>query len=342
MATRMIRRLGWSALMAMVLVGGGCRSRQQAVAARRDNVPMPAEEHVTVDFSPVFAAGGGRVSNSVRLVEPTTQLMSRVLLSPSLVFESSRSSIAEPPTVGPRDDSPGAPNLGHALGTSVDIELSSVLLRHLSSKGSVMIAPAITKLWVGDEQQVPTTWVERTLLLARTAAAKSTNERLPTCMLAVRSLGASWRRLPVIVKRTGAKSYEVRIRQRATDTTEIPELSELAVPSVWFQAELLGIEDGRLLARIDEHLVPDLRKATGSTPLKQEVLARTFTPSVQNALESKRNTYTYTAGWVPQDVLKQNVLPAYDKICTSIAGQFATDGLAEQLFRDTLDPLYAR
>ena len=133
-----------------------------------------ASQQATADFASVMAAP--ERSQSVVMVgeQERAPLMKRVLVSPNLLFEPSRSSVGEPPTQGPQGAEPPAPELGDAVGLPVDIALSSLVLEYLTRQGSVVIAPAVTHRWergrwCDDVERMcrHSTWLERLLAEAR-------------------------------------------------------------------------------------------------------------------------------------------------------------------------------
>ena len=144
-----------SILATLTLAAGACAGTSQ---------------QATANFESVLAAPDR--SNSVYLFEDDERagLMERVLISPNLAFEASRSSRAEPATAGPGGATSPAPALGDALGMPIDIALSSLLLQYLAWNDSVVIAPVATSRWdAGREcEEKPgrcdrATWVERLL-----------------------------------------------------------------------------------------------------------------------------------------------------------------------------------
>jgi hypothetical protein len=221
----------------------------------------PAEEVITVDFGPVFAAEPA--SHTVLPSKREADLMRRILLGPNLVFEASRASVPEPKTVGPASPPPWTPNQEDALGTPIDIRLSSLLMRYLWQKGSTLLAPAVTRRWSAEwwctKDNCPqTTWVERLLLLHQrpagagkeSAATDGAPGELPTAALAVRILGRDAYTVDAVAEQAG-KALVFRPRKTSFDASACPT-TNISVPVVRFSAEVLSMRDGQVLARIDE------------------------------------------------------------------------------------------
>jgi len=254
---------------------------------------------VTVDFAVLIE---GQNHKGSALNNPEAGMMRRVLLTPSLVFESSRSSATEPNTVGPKD---GAQyELQDALGKSIGFRYSTELIRYLTRKQSTLLVPAISKrwdpktYWWWDVNLSNLTWVERLMQASIdpkqyppsfTSEVNVTDDKdkdktktvrvqpppapnvndLPTAALAARSLGLTMNLVPVVVienPQTGV----VEVRERHTDrqSSMCSPSMKVPVPSVSFQAEFVSIRDGRLLARID-----DVRAVKSPQFMQQSIVA---------------------------------------------------------------------
>lgn len=214
--------------------------------------PKPEPQTVDVDFGPLFATNFA--SRSIILAPREPELMRRVLVGPNLVFEASRSSLTEHKTVGPDAPPPTAPTQPDALGSPVDIELSTLLIQYLAKKGSIVLAPAVQRRWgLGD-----VTWVERALLAtARRRDAKDKDgphaapDELPTAVLAVRRLGIDSVTVGNVIAEDRAGTLTYRFSQTAGEVSLCPA-SPFNIPVIAFSAELISLRDGRILARINE------------------------------------------------------------------------------------------
>lgn len=135
-----------STCLMCVLIGAlsgvfsGCASVE--TIPRKESADKPEPETETLDYSKLFEQS--RYSHSALNAPIPSGSMDRVLLSPNLVFETSRSSHNEPPTQGPDGSDDDTPRLDDALGKPIDRNLSSRLLEYLVQQGSDPIAPVIT------------------------------------------------------------------------------------------------------------------------------------------------------------------------------------------------------
>jgi len=327
-------------VLSLSLLLAGCRAPQG-----RPDAPRPADETGTVDFRPLQRSDR-RESSSVVARGLVPGLMDRVLLGPNLVLESSRSSAIEPPTHGPKGGHPSAPTLPDALGVGVDTTLSAKLMAYLVESGSDLFAPAVTRVWAAkDGEQQPSTWVERALLLHRFRAADDPEG--PTCLLAVRSLGAGLAELDVVVTAVAPAKYEVQPRRGGTQASVVAELEKLVVPMLWMEAELVSVADGRILARIDEKWVPKLPELAVLREESPSVVTATWTPEygsqvLQTRMLGPTLPSRYVQGWSREDVFAKNLRPVWDRF----RAQLQEGELSEELVREFLDhclsPLFAR
>lgn len=186
-----------------------------APPAAPSDAPRPSDVTGTVDFQAIFTHCVA--SNSVYIDAHERSLMDRVMLSPNLAFESSRSSVEEPPTVGPDGATEETPNLPNALGRPISTFFSSRLMRYLNARGSSLVAPVVSRSWcTAGDGCAQATWVERVLMMSRAApqsAAATTRDGfpLPTALLAIRELGLVSREVPYVVEIEGTQ-YRVRPR----------------------------------------------------------------------------------------------------------------------------------
>lgn len=291
---------------------------------RKPDAPKPtALKRRTVDFAQLFQ---GLNSNSV-YTGSDRDMMERVLLSPNLVFESSRSSVDEPDTWGPKFDersSSGAPGLHNALGLPIDAKLSSLLMRHLVQSRprpgvqTQLLAPALTKkwdpqIWCGGRNQkdcFEATWVERLMLMHSKLPARdgqsgyfpgSAQDEIPTIAFAVRFLGSYNRKVAVVVEElNGDLVFRPR---RSIVERSLCEFEDLEVPTAKFEAELVSLKTGRLIARVDEtrFLTPDQSTkvkilATKWTPVKATDYTEFLVPS--SPVPASRYTYITRSGLI--------------------------------------------
>lgn len=286
--------------------------------------------------------------------------MRRVLLSPNVVFESSRSSIAEPKTVGPSGAQWPAPDLDDALGRPIRIALSSILLEYLVAKGSVLVSPVVTRRWaarVGCSLNVadcaPTTWVERLLLLSRSEEQGGIAD-LPTAAFAVREMGIGVVDIDVVVQELEGNRLRFAARTSSADPSICGRFS-LTVPVVSFSAELVSMKDGRLLARIDERRLPIL-----STPLQTTITLNEWTAVYEDGFSrtlgggglDPASKYQYVALWKEGSVACTAASAAFDRLRASVLEEMnanmadsVTQVLGEsldRLFRNSGEPASAR
>jgi hypothetical protein len=249
--------------------------------------------------------------------------MRRVLLSPNLVFEASRSSTDEPRTYGPSgEDRDGSPDLPHALGRPVPITLSTILLRHLATRNKLAIAPAITRRWNGCTDGAtcpPASWVERVLLQAQRARMEQMSaeerENFPDSVLAIRTFGPYAAEIPLVaIRNEGTKTIELR-KRRFPDEKSDCDLPPMRTFGIALEAELLNIGNGTLIARIDERNLPKVPNIQ-----KREVAATAFEPQWSLGYDKESGgsprldtSYKYISGYIEKDVLCENVRLIYEK-----------------------------
>ena len=217
--------------------------------------------------------------NSVYLAKEKG-LMQRVLLSPNLVFESSRSSVDEPAIVPYFRG-----EIDHAFGQGVTFAMSSILMQYLSLKGSDLLAPVVTRRWdsgwwCGAKDCRPTTWVERIIMQGhyhavdangkpiKDATDKDDREtNLPTAALAVRTFAQGPDDFTAIATYDPAAHELIFRPQQNLYDESVCKPRKFSVPAVLLQAEMVSITNGRILARVDEERTPDILRVV---PLKRE------------------------------------------------------------------------
>lgn len=269
-------------------------------------------------------------------------LMRRVMVGPNIVFESSRSSLAEPDTVGPASPPPSAPDQANALGTAVSIGDSSRLLRFLTERGSVVVAPVVSRVWCGTENCPQATWVERVLMMARASPVSATAEaegasdnryQLPTALLAVRYLGSSNFERPMVVEQTAAGQYAVRIAQYESEATQCPGL-RLVVPYVTFSGELISAATGQVIARVDE-----VRAIASQANMQSSLMVRAWRP-VEATLPYSEGVHRYIGSWEPVQRLCEEIPRQYAGLRREIGESADSSATVVDLIRTTLDPVY--
>lgn len=342
-----------------------------AKVTRNKDALAPQNDEGTVSLVPLATAVSN--SRSVFTQPREKDLMSRVLLSPNVVFESSRSSAAEPRTVGPAGGEEGTPNLPDALGRPVNISLSTRLIEYLSTRGSLLMTPAVTRRlgegwWCSDPARCPqATWVERLMMLygARRWGAPPDGDRggekreappalgdvrpqdLATAALAVRELDFSAREMEAVVEQVSPGQYEVRFRRGNLDNGGLCGDLKVQVPMVYFQAELVSMRDGRLLARIFES-----RSPRAQVNLRRTITLTRHSPVYQAAYEEKdwqgvfveTSKYEYIARWNQDNLLCENVRgmirtwqgAVYEALRTELGST------SVELFKTAFDPLYSQ
>jgi hypothetical protein len=270
-------------------------------------------------------------------------LMRRLMVGPNIVFESSRSSLAEPNTVGPANPTPSAPDQANALGSSVSIGDSSRLLRYLVERGTVVVAPVISRIWcVGAENCAQASWVERTIMMARAAPQATTAEAagardnqfmLPTAMLAVRYLGSSNFERPMVVEEGAGGQYTVRIAQYDSEPTQCRGL-RLVVPYVTFSAEVISTATGQVIARLDE-----VRAIATQAATQRQVQVRSWQP-VEARLPYSEGVHVYVGSWTPVPMLCEQITSQYATLRREIGEAADTSATVQDLIQTSLDPLY--
>lgn len=272
-----------AAILALVFCSVACVHTETRVAKieNRDRVAdaprPPLNKHTRINLGPLF---NQRWCGNVYALtsDDTRTLMDRVLLSPNLVFESSRSSAVEPKVQGPETDKAPATDevlsLPNALGTQVYASVSGVLMNYLGmarhGKVSKLIAPAFTKRFgtygmSADDPWWKATWVERLMLMSYQYHVEPANARdakggrnepdvdWPTCGFAVRTLKTGTKNIRVVAT-TDPRTGEMLFRPRQSDDerSECGANFTFNLPAATLQAEIVSMRDGRLLARINE------------------------------------------------------------------------------------------
>ncbi|MBF0288863.1 MAG: hypothetical protein HQM14_13690 [SAR324 cluster bacterium] len=338
--------------------------------SQKISVPRPNVKMAVVNFSRMLE-GQKDISDGVPPRRDSKTLMHRVLLSPNLVFESSRSSAMEAQSFGASDETlEGAPEKKYAVGSHVQSNLSAALMRYLRRKGSMLIAPAILRSFNQDYCSVPDScphlsWVER-LLLSR-QVAQNTNKSptgtmdnqgkpglspdyLPTAALAVRHLSVSLIPVELVIVKDEIGTLLVQ-PQTFMEENSLCDKMVLGVPSLYFSAEIISAIDGQVIARIDRKKIPKLQQNLNHSILTQgwepqhETAYVKYRVTLRDGVEVKRtpivsSSYQYVTRWVPKDRSCKNIQEAYFKVREETTKQFDLYQLAQDLFQETLDPLY--
>lgn len=194
------------------------------------------------------------------------------------------------------------------------------------------------------------TWVERLLLQHaphRADAKEAPGEAaplgdLPTSAFAVRELGLAWRRVEVIASTNRAGELELHPRRSPGEVSECPVMA-MDLPTITFQAELLSLKDGHLLARLDERRAPKVNLA-----LRRTVAAAVFDPHRERAYttyvddQASDDGYEYVSRYDRRPVLCAQVAESYgavrDEISQRLSEELPTTAL--ELFSGALEPLY--
>ncbi len=308
---------------------------------RPPDAPQPTDVRGEVDFSALFGRSFG--SNTVLVTNREGGLMRRVMVGPNITFEAARSSLAEPNTVGPANPPPSAPDQSNALGTPVSIADSSRLLRYLIDRGSVVVAPVVSRLWCGvTEACLQATWVERVLMLARAAPQSATAEaagasdnryQLPTSLFAVRYLGSSNFERPMVVEEAAPGRYVLRLALYENEPTICPGL-RLPVPYVAFSGEVISASSGQVIARIDE-----VRALATQAPMRRQLLVRTWRP-VEATLPYNEGVHRYVGSWSPVSRLCEEIPRQYATLRREIGEAADVSSTVQDIIRSSLDPLY--
>jgi hypothetical protein len=341
-------------LVASVL--GGCAAGNQITyVAKLPDAVRPADKSGTANFGPIFQQKV--LSNSVYTKPKEVELMRRVLLGPNLVFESSRSSLEEPKTIGPANAHAPAPDLADALGEPVAIELSSALLKIISDKGSTVMAPAVTRRWSWEWWCTPswcpkTTWVERLILMNQKPQASAqaggqaqeiATGELPTAAMAVRRLGIWNKKIEVVAERSAAESEVVFRPRRSKDDSSLCAPITLQIPVVAFMGEILSLKDGRILARIDEQRSPRLNLNL-TPPVSMQSWKPTRTTGYTELYNGRpySGSYGYISGWTAEENFCESAITAYQGLMEEVSKQLDTQlpATVEEIIRLGLQPLY--
>ena len=357
----------------MAFFGSGCVHSLPT----KEDAKKPSRGVTQVDFSGVFEKT--KYSNSVLAPRLDRKFMDRILLSPNVVFESSRSSMYEPKTFGPKAGSePQAPTLKNALGKQISIDNSTSLVEFLVEHGSQPVAPVVTRLWTNhdwcDGKNCPnSTWVERVMLLhqqkmrdgesgkygggfesaqgsqkavqmqmAAEATGTLNKDELPTSALAVRSLGLYLMDVPIV-----AKEYEGRIivhQLGATDSQGESLCPDLVfeIPVASFQAEIVSVRDGRLLARLDERraINPEISLTASINRYVIEAIRKSAYKRESNGNPIESSKYEYIAEWRRQDVTCDQIRSVADGLERRIKNGIGADLAVDRLMKQSLGKLY--
>jgi len=342
-------------VLSAVLLSGCAGGPQLRTVERIPDKPRPADQTGVANFESILMQKVSAHSVYTRPKDPA--LMRRLLLSPNLVFDSSRSSLDEVRAADPALAAPHGADA--AVGEPVETELSTALIKYLSDKGSIVIAPAVTRRGSWDGQCTgavcpKTTWVERLLLVNQkppVAAPGKTGDTgladLPTAALAVRQLGISNRRIDVVALAvaTPARPELVFRPRRAADEPSACEQVTFNIPVVSFVAEVISIKDGRVLARIDEQRTPrfivELKPAIALKGWRPQT-ATGYTTVDADGGAPRGGEYTYVGGWLPEDQGCRSALKAYREVLEEAYKQMDSKLLATvgDILQLGLDPLY--
>jgi hypothetical protein len=236
----------------------------------------------------------------------------RIIISPNLLFESSRSSLAEgtttqgspvqvtpvPGALSAASSGAGASEAGAAAtGERTDIKLSSVLLDHLARRGVSVVGTVAQRLWgfesAGPEGSAAPTWVERVVAAAQKRQLWRTAEETPTAALAVRQFKFELVPQQLVVDRSpSTKELEVRLRTHARERSICPGLTT-EVLVLHLSAELVGVSDGRIIGRVEEHKTPlatlvPRRKLVFEAPNNEEARDQAACEAIKKELTSMR------------------------------------------------------
>lgn len=304
------------------------------------SAPKPDTDFITVDFSAVFQSASWSDNQFFEPKQPG--VMKHVLLGPNLVHSSSRSTLAEPATEGPEQD-----GLNDAVGRRVEPRLSGKLMQFLNKRGSRIYAPAVTRRWCkGNPQCESATWVERVLMLRKNSEKSpdavtigAAGDVLPTVALAIERLEIGWRLLDVVIEKRD-NSLVVVPRTSMSQSTECSNIVSIEVPVVELSAEILSLDDGRVLARVHDAIPPRPNEA-----LERRVVALEWDPEKREG-HARTGKYKYVASWVPRNVTCENtshmVSELGAELVEAMEGRTESGFTAslEELFQSTLAPLY--
>ncbi len=306
---------------------------------RPDDAVRPADLTARVDFRGVF----GRTLNTVAIVVPNREagLMRRVMISPNIAFESSRSSTAEPPTTGPASPTSASPNLPNALGTPVSIQDSSRLIRYLVDHSSFVVAPVVSRVWCGGVDECPAaTWVERVVMMARSSPQSASTDSmepgrfsLPTSMLAVRRLGLSMREVSAVVALADDRRYVVRISEQSSEPSLCPDL-RISVPMISFSGEVISALSGQIVARFDED-----RTVGTEVSLDRDVRRAVWSP-VYGSTPYSDGVHRYVQSWAERSVLCEAIGSMFGAIGSEISVRSDVTTSVRDMIASVLDPLY--
>lgn len=348
------------ALAALALAA--CAEEHPAVAPARPLIPTapprPAPTTTTADFRAVFAADARSRSVYTQVRDPDWG--ARILLGPNAVFESSRSTLSDAQVAGPEGGASPAPDQHDALGAPIDMALSNRLLNYLVGKGSVVLAPAVTRRWSAEwwcprESCASMSWVERALLAPRVkpAAAKDAPrvdvraDELPTATLAVRRLGRATIHAEVVVQADGA-SLIYRFRRSLADESLCPPVS-FDVPVLVFEAEIVSVRDGRILARIEEArqiVIPSqaVAEIEASVPVENPEAVTLLRQAAEAANQGRWNgAVPAVPYWLRSDVRCKNGEEALRRLAQHVTSQAEAEqeATAGQMLAKALDPMFA-
>ena len=319
--------------------------------AKKQDAPMPDEKYIDVDFSRMLSSNAA-YSNNVMPVRSVRPMLSRVLLSPNLVFEASRSSVTEATTTGPVVDNKGTMSHSVTVGSQVTPALSSALLNYMQSKGSELIAPAVIRdldeYWCGrkDVSCPQVTWVERLLMMSKSKDEKIKSIR-PTSAFAVRALQETEMQMSLVVQFDKVNNkLVVKPRTYESEPSVCSNIS-LKTPAVYFSVELLNANNGGIVARIDEMKGPKLAgnllknvKQTSWVANRNTAYAAITRNSNGSEAPDYSSAYQYISGWRQENELCKSISEAYADIRAKTASSMNTNLIAKQLFESSLERLY--
>ena len=341
----------WLALGVVLSACGGCvLQARHSRHARLPDAPEPEDIQGSVDFTPLFARPD--TSNTVYTERPDPGLMKSVLVSPNVVFESSRSSLGGPTANGPQNSPADAPSLPNALGKGIPIDLSSLLLRALADRGSALVPPVSGTLWDFDRSCAghecsPLTWVERALLAYQNRAAQRSTRSFamarPKAILAVRTLGLTSRELQAVVQPVDGQENNWVVKPRTADEYEsaCPNLT-VSLPALSFEAEVIRADNGRLLARFHETRTPAPKSWLIRTAVVSSWVPFTETGHALSTTEGSvaDNADERIAVWDPRLDVCDCVRRGLEDLKNAGVRAAQVAAVARSVIAQALDPLY--
>jgi hypothetical protein len=197
-------------------------------------------------------------------------------------------------------------------------------------------------------------WIERVLLVrhARTGAIKGgprvdmRPEELPTATLAVRRLGRATVAADVVAQDDGTTlTYRFR---RSPSGTSVCQPMAFEVPVLTFEAEIVCVHDGRILARIEEArqiVIPAQAAAEieAFVPVENPAAAAALRQYAEAAARGQWNGALPGAPcWLRSDVRCKNGEDAFRRLAQQVVAQAEAEqeAAAVQMLAKALDPLF--